>query len=127
GKPSVELPRDGKLRLAAGERRLELLAQRATRPEDDGLDGARRELQDLGDLGVGTPLELAHDERGPLVERELSERAPDVLGARRFLLVRADEPVADVVVEGDLDGTPRRLPEALAADVVGDRDQPVLR
>ena len=38
-------------------------------------------LEDLGDLGVRAALELAHDERRPLVEAEVAERAPDVVGA----------------------------------------------
>src|SRR3712207_7679898 len=42
----------------------------------------------LGDLRVRPPLELAHDERGALVERELAERAPDLLGRRHVVVGR---------------------------------------
>ena len=60
---------------------LELLAERAAGAEDERLDGADREAEDLGDLLVGAALELAHDERGTLVEGEVAERAAEVLGA----------------------------------------------
>src|SRR5262249_20724882 len=59
-----------------------------------------------------------------LVEREVAEGAADVLTGRRLVV---HERVGDVVLEGDLGRTSRRLPEPLATDVVGDRDQPVLR
>src|SRR6266487_1993315 len=101
--PPVELAGDRKLRLAARERRLELLAQRAPRTEDQRLHRARRQLEDLCDLRVRASLELAHHERGALVERQVAERAANVLGARAFLLIgSADQAVADVLVERNL-------------------------
>src|SRR5690349_16650759 len=120
----VELPRDRELGLAAGQRALELFAQRAPGPEDQRLDRARRDVEDLGDLGIRPALQLAHDERRALVEGEVPEGAPDVLRARRLVV---EERVGDVVLKGHLGGAPGRLAEALAADVVSDRDQPVLR
>src|ERR1041385_9103407 len=69
--PPVELARDRELGLVAGDSLLELLAQGATCPEDQRFDGAHREAEDLGDLLIGAPLELAHHERGPLVEGEM--------------------------------------------------------
>ena len=120
---SVELTRDRELSFAAGDRSFELFAQRAACTEDERLDCARRDLEDLGDLGVRAPLELAHHECRPLVEGEMTERAPDVV-ARRSGVV-ADR-VGDVVLEGHLGRTPRGLAEPLPADVVGDGDQPVL-
>src|SRR4029077_7702109 len=120
---SVELPRDRELRFAAGDRSFELLAQRTACTEDEGLDCARRDLEDLGDLGVRAPLELAHHEGRTLVESEMTERAPDVV-ARRSGVV-ADR-VGDVVLEGHLGRTPGGLAEPLPANVVGDGDQPVL-
>src|SRR5919204_532896 len=128
GQTPVELAGDGELGLAAGERRLQLLAQRAAGAKDQCLDGARRQLEDLGDLCIRAALELAHYERRTLVEGEMAERAADVLGARAFVFLRrADETVADVLVEGDLRRPARGLAKALPADVVRDRDQPVLR
>jgi hypothetical protein len=55
----VELLRDGELGLGARQRALELLAQRAPRAEDECLDRARREPEDLADLGVRASLDLA--------------------------------------------------------------------
>lgn len=49
---AIEVLRDRELRLGAGEHALELLAQRTTRPEDEGLDGGRRHVEHLGDLGI---------------------------------------------------------------------------
>ena len=82
---------------------LELLAQRTARAEDQRLDGARRQVEDLGDLRVRASLELPHHQRGALVEGEVAERAPDVLAAR-CVVVR--DRVADVVLEGDLGRPP---------------------
>src|SRR5918911_1724600 len=84
----VELARDGELCFATGEPTLELLAERAARSEDQRLDRARRDLEDFGDLRVGAAFELAHHERGPLVEREVAERAADVLRSRRLVVGR---------------------------------------
>src|SRR5437773_4756164 len=123
---SVELLRDRQLGLTARQGCLQLLAQRASRPEDERLHRARREIEDLADLGVRTSFELAHAERGALIEREVPERATDVLAARR-VVVRLHELRADVVLVRDLRRPARRLAESLTADVVGDRDQPVLR
>ena len=53
----------------------------------------------------------------------MAERAADVFPARQLLV---DERVGDVAVECDLRGTARGLTEALPANVVRDRDQPVL-
>src|SRR5690349_22158476 len=121
---AVELTRDREHRLATRQRALQLLPQRAARAKDQRLDGARRQVEDLGDLGVRTALELAHDQRSSLVEAEMAERAADVFAARHVVV---DERVGDVVVERDLRRTARRLAETLPADVVRDRDQPVLR
>ena len=53
----------------------------------------------------------------------MAQRAPDVLAARRVVV---GDRIRDVVFEGDLGGPPCGLSKALAADVVGDGDQPVL-
>src|SRR4051794_5917059 len=80
GELTVRLLREEELGLGAGEAPFELLAQRAARAEEDRLDGSDARSHDLRDLGIAPALELAHHERGALVERELSERALDVLG-----------------------------------------------
>ena len=108
----------------AGDPFLELLAQGAARAEDQGLDRAHGDVEDLGDLVVAAALELAHHERGALVEGEVAERSADVLGGERVFL---DDGLGELVLEDDLARAPLRLAEALAADVVRDRDQPVLR
>src|ERR687888_2020197 len=120
----IELARDRKLRLAARQRSLELLAEGAAGPEEQRFDRRHGDLEDLRDLRIGPALELAHDDRRALVEREVAERALDVLRARPALLLGRE--VTDLVVELDLVGSARGLPEALPADVVRDRDQPVL-
>src|SRR5260221_9049988 len=110
--------------LVARQRAFELLAERTPRAEDERFDGRRRQTEDLADLGVRATLELTHDDRGALVEREVPERAADVF-RRRCLVVVGHEPVGDVEVELNLFRSPRRGAEALAANVVRDRDEPV--
>ncbi|HEY2543710.1 MAG TPA: hypothetical protein VGH92_11745 [Gaiellaceae bacterium] len=124
GESPVELLRQRKLGLGARELALELLAQRATGTEDERLDGARRQAEHLADLRVRATLDLAEDDRGALVEREMSERAADVLGRGPVVV---DELVGGVVVERDLLRAARRGAEALQADVVRDLDEPVER
>src|SRR3954471_9904948 len=121
---AVELPRDRELGLVAGDPVLELLAQRAAGAEDQRLDRAHAQAEDLGDLLVAAALELAHHERRTLVEGEVAERAADVLGPDRVLL---DDRLGELLLVDDLGRATLRLAEALAADVVRDRDQPVLR
>src|SRR6266516_3866020 len=98
---SVELARDRELSVVAGDSLLELLAEGATSAEDQRLDGAHGEAEDLGDLLVGAALELAHDERGALVECEVAERTPDVLGGDRVLF---DDRLGQLLVQLDLGG-----------------------
>src|SRR5262249_37842339 len=124
--PPVQLPRDRELRIAARQRGLELLAERTPCAKDERLDRARGQLENLGDLGVRPPLELANHECCALVEREVAECAADVLTGRR-LVVRVDELRAHVVVECHFGRAASRLAEALPTHVVRDRDQPVLR
>src|SRR5438132_697420 len=83
---SIQLFRECELRLVARQRSIELLAQRTPRTEDQRLDGADGDPDDLRDLGIRASFELTHDERGTLIERELAECAPDVGGARSLLL-----------------------------------------
>ena len=124
-KVSVQLLRERDLRVVTRERAFQLLPQRAPRAEDERLDRAHRDAEHLGDLRVRASLDLAEHDRCALVEREVAERAPDVLCSRRVVVV--DERVGDVVVELHLLRPPRVRAEALQADVVRDRDQPVER
>src|SRR5262249_16750296 len=112
------------LGLVAGDPSLELLAERAAGPEDQRLDGTHGEAEDLGDVLVRAALELAHHERGALVEGEVTERAADVLGADDVVV---DDRLGELLVQLDLVRAALRLAEALPADVVRDRDEPVLR
>src|SRR5581483_3868038 len=120
GQLSVDLSRDRSLRLGAAERPLELLAERAAGPEDQRLDRRLGEAEQLGDLPVGTALQLAQRQRRALREAELGQRAPDLARAEPVVSVVR----AEIVSEGDLARSPGRVAEALAAHVVGDRDQP---
>lgn len=122
---AVELLRDRDLGVGARERALELLAQRATGSEEQRLDGGRRHAENLGDLRVRASFDLAQDDGGALVEREMPERAADVLGGRPAVVL--DDLVGDVVVELHFLRPSRRRAEALQADVVRDLDQPVER
>ena len=117
--------RQGHLGLLARETAFELLAKGAASAEDQGLDGADRGVENLGDLRVGASFELAHDECGALVESEEAERAAD-LGAGRDVGVFGGRG-GERLVELDLLGAARGVAEALAADVVRDLDQPVVR
>ena len=123
---AVDLLREEELGLGAGEVALELLAQRAPRAEEHGLDGGDGRAHDLGDLGVAPSFELAHHQRRALVEGELAERALDVLG-RVALVALRDGGLRRVLEELRLLRPSLGLAEALPADVVCDRDQPVLR
>ncbi|HEX3054677.1 MAG TPA: hypothetical protein VHP82_00880 [Gaiellaceae bacterium] len=122
---AVQLLREGELCVAAGERALELFPKRAPSTKDERLDRAHRDAEHVGDLGVRASLDLAQDDGRALVERKVSERAPNVLRSRPDVLV--DERVGNVVVERHLLRPPRVGAEPLQADVVRNRDQPVER
>src|SRR5439155_12381824 len=115
--------RAGELGLVAGDPLLELPAEGAAGAEDQRLDRADRDAEDLGDLLVGAALELAHDECGSLAEGDVAQRATDVLGADAVLV---DHGLGELLVQLDLVRASLRLAEALAADVMGDGDEPVL-
>ena len=117
--------RERELGLLAGEPAFELLAERAAGAEDKGFDGTDGEVEDLGDLGVRASLELAHDERGALVEGEEAEGPADLTGGRDVVVLGRRG--GEAFVELDLLRAARRVAEALPADVVRDLDQPVVR
>src|SRR5262249_43491577 len=112
------------LGLAAGERPLELLAERLARSEDQRLDRSLAQLKRLGDLQIRATLELAQRERRPLGEREGGERPADVISPEALSVILGG---GQPGVERDLGRTACRRAEALTADVVRDRDQPVQR
>src|SRR5215510_9792897 len=76
------------LGLVTGQAPLELLTESAPGAEHQGLDRGDRDVEHLGDLGVRTALELAHDEGGALVEGEEAEGAADLGGGRDVVLAR---------------------------------------
>src|SRR5262245_12811934 len=126
GKPPVELPVNRQRSLLAGQVLLELLAKCLPRAEQQRLERRDADAEHLGDLRVRAALELAHDECGALVRGQLAERTPKILDrGRRRLVGRLS--VADALVERDLVRTALRLSEALATDVVRDRQQPAPR
>src|SRR6266516_5857963 len=120
---SVELARDRELSVVAGDSLLELLAERASSAEDQRLDRAHGEAEDLGDLLIGAALELAHHERGPLVEGEVAERAADVLRADRVFF---DVRLGELLVQLDLVRAALLLAGALAAGAGSGGGEPVL-
>ena len=117
--------RERALGLLAGEPAFELLAERAAGAEEKGFDGTDGEVEDLGDLRIGASLELAHDERGALVEGEEAKGLADLTGGRDVVVVGRRG--GEAFVELDLLRAARRVAEALPADVVRDLDQPVVR
>jgi hypothetical protein len=108
----------------AREGALELLPQRPAGTEDEGLDRADRNVEDLGDLLVRARLDLAHDEGRALIEGDAAERAAD-LGGRRARLV--GHGLLGGVAQVDVLRPCRLLPLALAADLMRDAEQPRAR
>jgi hypothetical protein len=115
----------GLLGLLTRQAALELLAEGAPGAKHQSLDRGERDVEHLGDLCVRTSFELAHDKGGALVEGEEAEGVAD-LGCGRDVGVFGRRR-CEGIVELDLARASRRLPEALAADVVRDLDQPVVR
>src|SRR5207342_2416446 len=121
-KPPVELEREHALGFTARERSFELLAERTPGTKEQGLDGGSRHLEHLGDLRVGAPLELAHDERCSLVERERANRPHEFLHVD---VAAADRSRLDqLLLECNLSRTALRITDSRSAGVVRDRDQP---
>jgi len=96
----------------------------AARSEEERLHRAVRDFEDLGDLLIAAPFQLAHDERGALVEREPGERVQQRIEVRPFV-VESDR--LRGLLERDLAWPAVGLAPAHPADVVRDRDQPVVR
>ena len=96
----------------------------APRAEEQCLDRADGDAEDAGDLLVAPAFELAHHERRALVEREPGERLEHFVEVRALVLERGG---LGSLLERDLARPAARLAPAHAADVVRDRDQPVVR
>ena len=94
------------------------------RAEEQRLDRADGEIEDAGDLLVAAALELAHHDRGSLIEGEGGERGQHRIEVRALLLDRYG---LRRLVERDLVRPAAGLAPAHPADVVRDRDQPVVR
>jgi hypothetical protein len=104
---------------AAGHgRRLEGRAQCPPGPEERHLHGRDRRALHIRDLVVGEAGELAQNEYLALRRRQLRERVAQLLRLERRLVGR------DRLVERLL---AQRAPEAAAAHVLGDREQPGAR
>ena len=113
GQPVVERAGNRELGLVAGQGALELLPQSLAGLEEQRLDAGCREGQDVRDFRIGSALHLAHHQYGTLVEREASERSPDVRRSGELLF---DEEIG-------LDEA--LVPAAQAANLVRDREQRV--
>ncbi len=118
--PTVELPRHRELRALTRDEILDLVRQRPARAEEQRLEGGRGEAEDLGDLGVRPPLELAEHERLALRGRDPLERAHELVELD-VLLFGCHRHVLD---ELDLGGTGCCVAPPLPDDVLGDGDQP---
>jgi hypothetical protein len=79
GKQTVELQGDRALGLLTGEPAFELLTQATARSKQQRLDSRYRELERICDLARRATLELAHHQRGALIERQVSQRARKIL------------------------------------------------
>src|SRR5204863_10102223 len=110
----IRRPREGSGRLLAAEPTLHLLPQGSPRAEEQRLDGADAQLENVRDLRVPAPLQLAQHERRALVERELAERAPDLVRRHDVLELRRRH----LAQKRHLLRLASLATEALAADVV---------
>ena len=72
-KPVVHGAGDRELRLRARELVLELLGERAPRAEQEGLERPSRDAENVGDLGVRAPFELAEHDCLSLLRRDLRQ------------------------------------------------------
>jgi hypothetical protein len=122
-KPAIQAAQKNVLGLAARERPLELLGEAPAGTEEQPLKRGGRHLEDLGNLGVRTALELAHHDCRALRWRQVLECAQDV-GEARVPTVRRR--IRKLLVELDLHGAAVCLAEMPTHLVVRDRRQPVL-
>ena len=121
---AVELAGDRLLRLPARQASLELLADAAAGAEQQRLHRRRRHGEDLRYLGDRAPLELAHDQSGPLIDRDLTQRPRQVVGGHAVLVI---DQCGGFVLELHLSRPPGGLAKMLQAQVVGYHPQPASR
>jgi hypothetical protein len=109
-----------RLRFVAGKPALELLAKSAAGAEDQGLDGADRDVEHVGDLRVRASFELAHDEGGALVEGEEAEGAADLGGGRNvgFSVAAAASESSNSTSRGRRDESRKRWRQTLCAILI---------
>ena len=115
------------LRLRARELVLQLLRERASRAEEQRLQGRGGDAEYLGDLVVRPSLELAQHDGLPLLRRNLRQRSEELADARSFVVLVVRSGLDDALVELDLTGSRLLLPEALLDRIARDREQPVRR
>ena len=120
----VDRLRDRDLRVGARELVLELLRERAARPEEERLERRGRDAENVGDLGIRAALELPENDRLTLLGRDLRERGEQLADAGAILV---DVRPRDALVE--LDGARPRLllSKALLDRVARDGQEPVGR
>ena len=99
--------------------------KRAAGAKDQRFNGRHGDAERLGDLSVRPPLELAHHDRGTLIEGQLSERFEDLLNLRPLHLRNSES--LEMILERNLVGASRNACIPAAGGVVRNRDQPVLR
>jgi len=101
-----------------------LHAEPAARAEEERLDRADGQAEHAGDLLVAAPLELAHHQGGALIEGEVGERGQHVVEFRSLVVEGRG---LGSLLERNLARPAAGLAPAHPADVVRDRDQPVVR
>ena len=69
----VEAPRDRTLGQTAGEHALELLAEGAARAKEERFNVADGDAEEVSELGIAAPFDLAHDQGGALGEGKAPE------------------------------------------------------
>ena len=85
--PAVDGLRHGELRLGARELVLELLCERSSRAEEERLERGGRHAENLRDLAVRAALELAQDDRLPLLWRNLGQRSEELADTRCLVVL----------------------------------------
>ncbi len=123
GEPAVELLRHRELGALARHEILELVRERPSGSEEEGLERGRGEPEQLRDLVVRASLELPEHERLALRRRDPLECAHELFE----LDIVLDRHRGDVLDELDLGRSRGGLAPALADDVLCDRDQPARR
>ena len=123
--PAVDGLRHGELCLGARQLVLELFSERSSRAEEERLERGGRHTENLGDLAVRPALELAQDDRLPLLWRNLGQRSEELADAGCLVVVLVGSGMGDPIVELDLARPRLLLPKALLDRVARDREQPI--